>query len=133
MKEKNLLELEEIYMTSLREARSETSEEKREAKLKEALRIGEMFNKNEETYYQYTAAEYRIEKDAEKSKDMIELEKEKIKVPWQKTAIDVAKIAIPCVIPLIVWRRSFKDMLRFEESGRFTSNASRVLHMPKIF
>lgn len=133
MTDKNLLELEEIYMVSLRKAMNETSEEKREKKLKEALQIGELFNKNEETYYQYTASEYRIDKDAEKSRDMIELEKEKIKIPWQRTAIDVAKIAVPVIIPLVIWRKSFKDMLRFEESGRFTSNASRVIHMPKIF
>lgn len=133
MKEKNLLELEEIYMDSLREARSETSEDKREEKLKEALRIGELFNKNEETYYQYTASEYRIEKDAEKNKDMVQLEREKMEVPWQRTAIDVAKIAVPVIVPLLIWRKSWKEMLKFEETGRFTSNASRTIHMPKIF
>lgn len=132
MKENNLMALEDIFMTKIKEANGETNEEKRKEKMQEALKIGEMLNKHEETFYQYWTTQDRIEKEEKKNEDMINLEKEKIKVPWQRTAIDVAKIVVPTVIPLILWRKSWKEMLRFEETGRFTSNASRTIHMPKI-
>lgn len=136
MEKETMMKLEEVFISRLEDidqGYDKLSEDGKKMAIQQACEIGKLLNQADEIYYQYETNKDRVEKEVEKNKDMIELEEKKIKVPWQRTAIDVAKIVVPCVVPLIIWRKSFKEMLKFEETGRVTSNASRVLHMPKIF
>lgn len=133
--EKETLEmLESCFIYRMEEIEQEdNTEEQKKLAVQQACEVGKLLNQANEIYYQYETNKDRIEKDEQRNKDMVELERDKIKVPWQRTAIDVAKIAVPVIVPLIIWRKSWKEMLKFEETGRFTSNASRTIHMPKIF
>lgn len=134
MEKETIMLLENAFINQVEEIdRGKPSKEEREAAVKRAVELGKILNQADEIYYQYETNKDRVEKEERKNKDMIELEKEKIKIPWQRTAVDVAKIVVPVIIPLVIWRKSYKEMLRFEETGRVTSNASRIIHMPKIF
>lgn len=78
------------------------------------------------------------EKNAQESKalhdrEMEKIERDKLKLGVPKTILEILKIGVPTILPLIVWRLSFKEMVKFEETGRFVSTASKELKLPKIF
>lgn len=70
--------------------------------------------------------------DEEKNVTAAVLEEKKLKIDWKQYVIEIGKILVPTVIPLVIWRKSYKEMITFEETGRFTSSASRELKLPKI-
>lgn len=71
--------------------------------------------------------------DENRNSSSAEIEKLKQNLDWKRLSLEIAKITIPVFVPLIIWRKSFVEMVTFEETGRFTSSASRELHLPKIF
>lgn len=73
------------------------------------------------------------ESKATHDREMEEIEREKQKMRFSKVILELLKIGVPTIIPLMVWRVSFKEMMKFEETGRFVSTASKELHLPKIF
>lgn len=75
----------------------------------------------------------RREIDKERNKTNAEIERRKLELDWKRMTLEIGKIVIPTFVPLIVWRKSFKEMITFEETGRFTSSVSRELHLPRIF
>lgn len=77
--------------------------------------------------------EGRREIDKARNESTVQLERQKQDLDWKRLGLEIAKIAVPVVVPLFVWRKSFKEMVTFEETGRFTSSASRELRLPKIF
>lgn len=73
--------------------------------------------------------------DRERNSAMIEVEAEKNKLDWKRGLIEVSKVAIPAAVSLITlrqWSCKFERMLKFEETGHFTTSASRELHLPKL-
>lgn len=123
---KDLLELENLGPTA-----SSSDEEaaliKRIEKLSEVLTQAELANAKAVD----DAERRRI--DEVRNENMVQLEKQKQKMDWKRWALEVAKIVFPVMAPLVIWRKSFVEMIRFEETGRFTSSASKELRLPKIF
>lgn len=73
--------------------------------------------------------------DRERNSAMIEVETEKNKLDWKRGLIEVSKVVVPAAVSLITlsqWSRKFERMLKFEETGHFTTSASRELHLPKL-
>ena len=73
--------------------------------------------------------------DRERNNSMIQVEAEKNKLDWKRGLIEVSKVAIPAAVSLITlrqWSCKFERMLKFEETGHFTTSASRELHLPKL-
>lgn len=68
--------------------------------------------------------------DEEKAKAMTLIEKSKLAFDWKKAGLEVVKIVIPTIITLIGYNEFQKRILKFEETGRLTSTASRELHLP---
>lgn len=66
-------------------------------------------------------------------REMEEIEREKQRSCFSKVILELLKIGVPTILPLMVWRVSFKEMIKFEETGRFVSTACKELHLPKIF
>lgn len=56
-------------------------------------------------------------------------------IDYKEIIIELGKVIIPAIISLktlSVWCSKFDTMVKFEETGRFVSTASRELHLPKI-
>ena len=73
--------------------------------------------------------------DRERNNAMILVEAEKNKLDWKRGLIEVSKVVIPAAVSLITlrqWSCKFERMLKFEETGHFTTSASRELHLPKL-
>ena len=71
--------------------------------------------------------------DRKRNESTVALERQKQNLDWKRMSLEILKVAVPVIVPLFVWRKSFKEMVTFEETGRFTSSASRELHLPRIF
>lgn len=77
----------------------------------------------------------RREIDRERNRTMVQIESEKNKLDWKRWVLEGAKVAIPAAVSLITlhqWSCKFERMLKFEETGHFTTSASRELHLPKL-
>ena len=73
--------------------------------------------------------------DRERNKTMVQIEAEKNKLDWKRVVLEGAKVVIPAAVSLITlrqWSCKFERMLKFEETGHFTTSASRELHLPKL-
>lgn len=69
-----------------------------------------------------------------KNRDTLELERLKItSMPWKRAAVEIAKVAVPTILSGGLFWLAQTRVLKFEETGRFTSTASRQLGSPKIF
>lgn len=77
--------------------------------------------------------EERRKIEQQRNRDTVEIECRKQNLDWKRMLIEFGKIVVPTIPPMILWWHGFKKMLQFEETGRFTSTASRELHLPKIF
>lgn len=66
--------------------------------------------------------------DRERNKTMVQIEAEKNKLDWKRVVLEGAKVVIPAAVSLITlrqWSCKFERMLKFEETGHFTTSASR--------
>ena len=73
--------------------------------------------------------------DRERNSAMIQVETEKNKLDWKRIVLEASKVVIPAAVSLITlrqWSCKFERMLKFEETGHFTTSASRELHLPKL-
>ena len=73
--------------------------------------------------------------DRERNKTMVQIEAEKNKLDWKRWMLEGAKVVIPAAVSLITlrqWSCKFERMLKFEETGHFTTTASREVHLPKL-
>lgn len=104
----------------------------REKALKEYCQIADTYQKMQSANLEYCSQQDRLEMEKERTKETVELEKKKMEIPKWKIALDVAKVA---VIPLswLAYGCYQKRILKFEETGRLTSTASRELHLPNVF
>lgn len=69
-----------------------------------------------------------------KNKDAAEIEKLKItSMPWKRAAVEIAKVTIPAILSGGLFWAAQTRVLNFEETGRFTSTASKQLGAPRIF
>lgn len=77
----------------------------------------------------------RREIDRERNRTMVQIETEKNKLDWKRGILEGVKVVIPAAVSLITlhqWSCKFERMLKFEETGHFTTSASRELHLPKL-
>ena len=80
-------------------------------------------------------ANYDITDEKEANSAMIQVETEKNKLDWKRIVLEASKVIIPAAVSLITlrqWSCKFERMLKFEETGHFTTSASRELHLPKL-
>lgn len=70
--------------------------------------------------------------DEQKNKSMTEIEKEKAGFDWRKALTETLKVVLPSVISIYAYNEFQKRILKFEETGRLTTTASRELHLPRF-
>ena len=101
--------------------------------VQDVAKLMEKLTEAENAMAKWTDDEERRKLDEERNKSTVELERQKQSMDWKRWLLEISKVAVPTLIPLIVWRKSFLEMLKFEETGRLTTSASRELRLPKIF
>ena len=114
---------------------TETDEKERERLVREVEKLSTKMTEAEEMVYKYASDEAQRALDDVKSQRAYDAEVVKAKVDWKRTAIEVGKVAIPAAVSLMtlsLWNEKFEQVLKFEESGRFTSTGFRLLKFPKL-
>lgn len=85
----------------------------------------------EESFNQKYESDYKIE--SMRHDHNMDIERLKRKENASRIAIEVGKILIPTVVPIVAYNLFQKRILKFEETGRLSSTAARELHLPKFF
>lgn len=80
-----------------------------------------------------TDREEKREIDREKNEAQINLEYAKSEIGWKRMALEIGKVVVPVVVPMIAYDVFQKRLMKFEETGRISSTAGRELHLPKFF
>lgn len=112
-----------------------TDEKERERLIREVEKLSTKLTEAEELTYKFASDEAQRALDDVKSQRAYDAEVVKAKVDWKRTAIEVGKVAIPAAVSLLtlsLWNEKFEQVLKFEESGRFTSTGFRLLKFPKL-
>lgn len=81
--------------------------------------------------------EERIKLDREKNQAMNDLENKKAKLSWDRVAFELIKVFGPAVITIWSYDRIHRRTLKFEETGRISSDAGRNFmkfpSLPRLF
>lgn len=80
----------------------------------------------------YWDKQERRQIDKERNEMTAKLEQEKQKLDPARVSIEIAKIAVPVVVPLVAYNVYQKRVLKFEETGKLVSTAARELHLPRF-
>lgn len=75
----------------------------------------------------------QIERD--RNEMMVEVETIKSKSDKKRVVLEIVKVGIPALVSLVTlhkWGTKFDSMLKFEETGHFTTTASRQVSLPKL-
>lgn len=68
--------------------------------------------------------------EMERAQTQLQVEKEKQKLSWKKVVFEMSKVVVPAAISAVVFFKGQERMIKFEETGRFTSSVSRESHLP---
>lgn len=118
--------MERVLQDELERAdKGEASDETRYKAIQNAYQIAEKLNEAEQAVIRWQEIE-----------DRKEIEATKKRLSPTQIAMEVMKVGVPAlmtVATLYVYRKSFCEMGHFEETGHYTSNMARELHLPKLF
>lgn len=87
-------------------------------------------DKNEDDYHD---KKERREIEKSKNETSAQIEREKSKLTWGRIGFEMAKLVVPLGISVYISDKWQRRMMKFEETGRFTSSISREFHLPKLF
>ena len=124
-----ITDLENYDVTDEKEAKAKSAAVSDVTKLLERLTEAETAN---EKWYDN---QERRDIDRERNRTMVLVESEKNKLDWKRVVLEGTKLIIPAAVSLITlhkWSIKFDKMLKFEETGHFTTTASREVHLPKL-
>ena len=86
----------------------------------------------EKNFMDYEDKENRTAVEKEKIAASIEVESKKNEMTKPRMALEIAKIIVPTVLPMIAYGIFQRRVLEFEETGRINSTAGRELHLPRF-
>ena len=114
---------------------TERDDEVRAKLIREVKDLSGSMTAAEELVYRYANDEEQRKLDDVKSQRALEAEVRKASLDWKKAAVEIGKVVIPAAVSLVsisLFNEKFEQVLKFEESGRFTSTAFRLLRWPKV-
>lgn len=103
-----------------------------QALVSDLTKLVDSVNELNKTEYEYYDKQERREIDREKNQALAELENKKSELGWKRVTFELAKVVIPSLISIGAYDLFQKRVLKFEETGRLVSTASRELHLPKL-
>ena len=101
--------------------------------LAKSIHLVELLINTDRDNAEYYDKQERRRIEEERNEAMNETERDKQKLTWDRVALEMAKVVVPLVVSFAGYNVFQKRILKFEETGRLTSTASRELHLPKCF
>lgn len=126
--------LEEVLQGELERTKTKDMTEKTKA-MNNVYRLTQRLNEAEESVVKWQEVENRKQIEQDRMWTTLQIEAEKKRPSIGQVALEVLKVGVPACLSaasLLVYRKSFKEMGHFEETGHYTSTMSRELHLPKI-
>ena len=126
--------LEAVLQDELERTKTEDTIAKAKA-MNNVYRLTQRLDEAEESVIKWREVENRKETEEARIQAMIQTEAAKKRLSVGQIALELVKVCVPAglsIASLVVYRKSFKEMGNFEETGHYTSNMSRELHLPKI-
>ena len=126
--------LEEAAQVQLRQV-TKIDPETKEGKdrLVNSIHLVELLINTDRDNAEYYDKQERRRIEEERNKAMKETERDKQKLTWGRVGLEMAKVVVRLVVSFAGYNVFQKRILKFEETGRLTSTASRELHLPKCF
>lgn len=126
--------LEEAAQVQLRQVMKNDPETK-EGKdhLVKSIQLVDLLVNTDRDNAEYYDKQERRRIEEERNKAMNETERDKQKLTWGRVGLEMAKVVVPLAVSFAGYNVFQKRILKFEETGRLTSTASRELHLPKCF
>lgn len=125
--------LEEAAQVQLKQVTKINPETKEgEEHLAKSIRLVELLINTDRDNYEYYDKDERRRIEEERNKAMNETERDKQKLTWGRVGLEMAKLVVPLLVSFAGYNVFQKRILKFEETGRLTSTASRELHLPKF-
>lgn len=125
--------LEEAAQVQLKQVTKINPETKEgEEHLAKSIRLVELLINTDRYNYEYYDKDERRRIEEERNKAMNETERDKQKLTWGRVGLEMAKLVVPLLVSFAGYNVFQKRILKFEETGRLTSTASRELHLPKF-
>lgn len=126
--------LEEAAQVQLRQV-TKIDPETKEGKdhLVKSIHLVELLINTDRDNAEYYDKQERRRIEEERNEAMNETERDKQKLTWGRVGLEMAKVVVPLVVSFVGYNVFQKRILKFEETGRLTSTASRELHLPKCF
>lgn len=100
--------------------------------LTKSIHLVELLIASDKDNAEYYDKKERRRIDEERNKAMNETERDKQRLTWSRVGLEMAKAIVPLVVSFIGYDVFQKRILKFEETGRLTSTASRELHLPRF-
>ncbi len=98
----------------------------------EVAKLTNILNEEDKKDYEKFDKQERRRIEEERNQEMAKIEMAKQDLTWKKVIMEVAKTFGPSVLTMIGYNLFQKRILKFEETGRLTSTASRELHLPNF-
>ena len=127
----NLLEkAAQVQLRQVTKIDPETKEGK--DRLAKSIHLVELLINTDRDNAEYYDKQERRRIEEERNEAMNETERDKQKLTWGRVGLEMAKVVVPLVVSFAGYNVFQKRILKFEETGRLTSTASRELHLPKF-
>ena len=102
--------------------------------VEDLTKLVNQINQLQATEWEYFDKQERRDLDKAKNEAMLEIEKKKSDITWQRVLFEIGgKVVLPAALTLVGYNVFQKRILKFEETGRLVTSASRELHLPKIW
>lgn len=125
-----LEEAAQVQLKQVGEINPETKEGKEH--LDKSIRLVELLIDTDKNDCEYWDKQERRRIDEERNKAMNETERDKQRLTWGRVGLEMAKVVVPLFVSFAGYNVFQKRILKFEETGRLTSTASRELHLPRF-
>lgn len=128
-----LREMEVIIQNNLADIKEGLDVEEQERALKVVELLSKQMEAHERAAMEYYDKEERRRIEEDKNRTNAELESKKSELTWKRVLFELTKVLLPTGLSIAAYEVFQKRLLKFEETGRLTSNASKGLNLPRFW
>lgn len=98
-----------------------------EEAFQQGIKLVEKLREIDETEMNAENQAERLQVEREKLDAQRDCEEMKQHISWRRAALELAKVGVPCVVSGILYWLGMNKVGKFEETGRWNSDASRMV------
>lgn len=125
-------ELEGAVLTALENVQNASGTESYGKKVADAVQLIDRLLEADKNFDESVDKAERREIDRDRNEANAQIEIEKSSLSWKKVTFELVKVFGPVLASVVSFGVFQNRMLRFEETGRFTSSVSREMHLPNL-